>query len=236
LVRNLEHFVSRGAMDIVGLGIKIVEQLAETGLVKDVADLYTLKREDLLNLEGFAEKKADNLLLSIQSSRQQPLARLINALGIRGVGEVMAVDLTTKFLDLDELSRASAADLQGIEGVGPNIAQAVVDWFARADNQAVLAKLKAVGLWPVIERRQAEAAGPGKFSGKTFVITGTLPSLSRDEVKELIQKHGGKVTDSVSKKTDYLVVGEAAGSKLDKAQQLGVPTLSEEALLALISE
>ncbi len=235
LVRNLEHFVSRGAMDIVGLGIRIVEQLVETGLVKDVADLYTLKREDLLKLEGFAEKKADNLLQSIEVSRQQPLSRLINALGIRGVGEVMAVDLTGKFNDLDELGRATVNDLYEIEGVGPNIAQAIVDWFTRPANRQVIQKLKAAGVWPVLERQPpSAAAGGGILGGLTFVVTGTLPTYSRDEIKGLIQQHGGKVTDSVSKNTSYLIVGEAAGSKLDKARQLKVPTLDEAAFLALI--
>jgi DNA ligase (NAD+) len=235
LIRNLEHFVSRGAMDIVGLGIKIVEQLAESGLVTDFADLYTLSKENLLGLEGFAEKKADNLLQSIQSSRQAPLSRLINALGIRGVGEVMAVDLASKFYDLAELSRATAAELQEIEGVGPNIAEAVVDWFARPANQKVLGKLKNAGVWPVIAQRPAAKTRTlGALDGLTFVVTGTLAHLSRDEIKEWIQKHGGKVTDSVSKKTSYLVVGEAAGSKLDKARELGVNILTEDALLEMV--
>ncbi len=234
LIRNLEHFVSRGAMDIVGLGIKIVEQLAESGLVADFADLYTLNEEDLLKLEGFAEKKADNLLQSIQSSKQQPLSRLINALGIRGVGEVMAADLTAKYHNLAEVSRATIGELQEIRGVGPNIAEAVVDWFARPANQNVLEKLQTAGVWPVIQPRQASGTTLGALDGLTFVVTGTLPTLSREEVKEWIQKHGGKVTDSVSKKTSYLVVGEAAGSKLDKAQELGVPILTEDALLRLV--
>ena len=236
LVRNLEHFVSRGAMDIVGLGIKIVEQLAVIGMVKDFADLYTLKRDDLLKLDGFKDKKADNLLQSIQASRQQPLGRLINALGIRGVGDVMAADLTANYHNLDELSLAEVDKLQEIEGVGPNIAQAVTDWFARPANQAVVAKLKAAAVWPVVAPHQMAAGNglKGVFDGLTFVVTGTLPNLSRDEVKELIQKHGGKVTDAVSKKTSYLVVGEAAGSKLEKALQFGISTLTEEALLAMV--
>jgi DNA ligase (NAD+) len=238
LIRNLEHFVSRGAMDIVGMGIKIVEQLAESGLVKDFADLYTLSKENLLGLEGFADKKADNLLQSIESSSQQPLPRLINALGIHGVGEVMAGDLASKFHDLEEISRATVAELQEIEGVGPNIAEAVVDWFARPDNQKVLEKLKAAGVWPVIAQRQLTAAAVtlGVLDDLTFVVTGTLPNLSREEVKEWIQEHGGKVTDSISKKTSYLVVGEGAGSKLNKAQELGVPILTEDALLGMVKD
>jgi DNA ligase (NAD+) len=235
LVRNLEHFVSRGAVDIVGMGIKIVEQLAEKGLVKDVADLYRLKREDLLGLEGYKDKKADNLIEGIQSSKKQPLSRLIIGLGIRGVGEVAAADLAEKFNDLDELSQASAIKLQQMEGFGPNTADAIVDWFARPANHALIAKLKELGVWPVA----SQSTGPTKrwyLDGKTFVITGTLPTLSRDQAKELIEINGGKVTDSVSKKTDYLVLGENAGSKLDKAISLGVPQLSEEALRKLIAD
>lgn len=235
LVRNLEHFVSRGAMDIIGMGIKIVEQLAEIGLVKDVADLYRLKREDLLVLEGYKDKKADNLIDAIQASKKQPLARLIIGLGIRGVGEVAAADLAQKFNDLSELAKASSLQLQQMEGFGPNTADAIVDWFARHANQALVAKLKEVGVWPLA----SESSGPSRrwhLDGKTFVVTGTLPTLSRDQAKELIEINGGKVTDSVSKKTDYLVVGENAGSKLDKAVSLGVPQLSEEALRNLITE
>ncbi|OQY89297.1 MAG: DNA ligase (NAD(+)) LigA [Anaerolineae bacterium UTCFX2] len=233
LIRNLEHFVSRGAMDIVGLGIKIVEQLVEAGLVKDAADLFSLKKQDLLRLEGFADKKADNLLESIEASKQQSLERLINALGIHGVGEVTAVDLAARFQDLDELSNATLAQLQEIEGIGPNIARAIVDWFERPANQNVLAKLKRAGVWPRAERAQGMSAGPLALEGLVFVVTGTLPSFSRDVVKAYIQKHGGKVTDSVSKKTSYLVAGEAAGSKLQKAQDLGVPVLDEAGLMKL---
>ena len=229
LIRNLEHFVSRGAMDIVGLGIKIVEQLVSAGLVNDVADLYTLKKEDLLGQEGFAEKKADNSLQAIDASRSRPLARLINALGIRGVGEVMANDLAHHFSNLDQLSNATEDELQSIEGVGPNIARAIVDWFARPANRQVLEKLRAAGVWP---RRAVseEEEGARPFAGLTFVVTGSLPGLSREEAKEFIQAHGGKVTDSVSKKTSYLVLGENPGSKVDKARSLGVPILDENDL------
>lgn len=234
LVRNLEHFVSRGAMDIDGMGIKIVEQLAREGLVRDVADIYTLRRGDLLKLEGFAVKKVDNLLQAIENSRQQPLARLINALGIRGVGEVMAADLTAHYSDLDSLSRATPDELQQIEGIGPNIAAAIVDWFAREQNQRLLAKLKAAGVWPSVAARAAAAAGNQPLKGLVFVVTGTLPGFSRDGIKEYIQANGGKVTDSVSKKTSYLLVGEAPGSKLEKARELGVPILDEAALRKLV--
>jgi DNA ligase (NAD+) len=236
LVRNLEHFVSRGAMDIVGLGIRVVEQLAEARLVRDPADLYTLTKEDLLKLEGFADKKADNLIQAIDASRNRPLPRLVSALGIRGVGEVMANDLAYHYRDLDNLSRTTAAELQQIEGVGPNIAQAVVDWFERPANAELLHKFKAAGVWPVMGgEEQGEQTG-NQLEGQTFVITGTLPTLSRDEMKALIQTHGGKVTDSVSKKTSYLVLGESPGSKLEKARKLGVPVLDEAGVLQLVGK
>jgi DNA ligase (NAD+) len=235
-VRNVEHFVSRGAMDILGLGIRIVEQLVQAGLVQDVADLYTLRREDLLTLEGFAEKKADNLLLAIADTRNRPLARLLTALGIRGVGEVAAGDLAGHFSDLDRLSTASLEELQTVEGIGPNIAQAIVDWFARPANQVVLEKLRRAGVWPHEEpvSRSNEAELP--LAGLTFVVTGILPTLSREGVKSFIQDHGGKVTDSVSQRTSYLVVGEAPGSKLAKARQLGVSVLDEAGLRRLAGE
>ncbi len=233
LVRHIEHFVSKGAMDIVGLGGKIVEQLINAGLVKDVADLYVLTKEQLLALEGFAEKKADNLLEAVQASASQPLNRLIAALGIHGVGEVAAVELARQFGNLDALSAASAENLQAIEGFGPNTAASIVDWFAQAANQQVLRKLKAAGVWPQMIN-QAEN-GPRPLDGLTFVVTGTLPTLTRDGVKEFIEQHGGKQTDSVSKNTSYLVLGENPGSKLQKAQSLGVSIINEEQLRNLIN-
>jgi DNA ligase (NAD+) len=232
LVRNIEHFVSRGAMDITGLGIKIVEQLIEEGLVKDVADLFTLKKEKLLGLEGFAEKKAENLLGSLEQAKGQSLNRLIAALGIHGVGEVMAGDLSRTFGDLSALSRASADELQQVEGLGPNIAESIVDWFSQPANQKVLKKLQAAGVWP--KGQIAVSNQSGALSGLTFVVTGTLPTLTREGVKELIEGNGGKVTDSVSKKTSYLVLGENPGSKADKARTLGVKILDEAALRKLI--
>ncbi len=236
LIRNLEHFVSRGAMDIVGLGIKIVEQLINSGLVHDMADLYTLRREDLLKLEGFADKKADNLLTAIDVSRGRPLARLINALGIPGVGEVMATDLARYYPDLDTLSHASLEDLQTIEGIGPNIAQSIVDWFNRPTNKQVLDKLYKVGVWPRAEVKPQIAKVVQPLAGLIFVVTGTLIGFSRDEVKEYIETYGGKVTDLVSKKTSFLVLGENPGSKLDKARELGIPILDESALRKLVAE
>jgi len=233
LVRNVEHFVSKGAMDIAGLGIKIVEQLIAEGLVKDVADLYTLQKEKLLALEGFADKKADNLVKAIADSANQPLQRLITALGIRGVGEVVARDLASAFPSLDVLARTSVDDLQMIEGIGPNIAEAILDWFARPANQKVLAKLKTAGVWPTSSSVFGHPSS-GALSDLTFVVTGTLAGFSREGVKEFIESHGGKVTDSISKKTSYLVLGEDPGSKLQKAQELGVKVIGEQELRNLV--
>lgn len=235
LIRNVEHFVSRGAMDIVGLGIKIVEQLVQEGLIHDVADLYTLKKEDLLNLEGFAEKKADNLIESIENSRNQSLARLINALGIRGVGEVMAADLALQYRDLDQIANTSRVELESIEGVGPNISQAIEDWFNRSANKAIINKLKSSGVWPVSPQQDISETSK-KLESLTFVITGTLPDWSREEAKAFIQSHGGKVTNSVSGKTSYVVVGENPGSKLSKAEQFGVSIINAEELRRLASQ
>lgn len=233
LIRNVEHFVSRGTMDIVGMGIKIVEQLISAGLIKDVADLYTLKRESLLDLEGFADKKADNLLEAIAASRNRPLSRLLAALGIRGVGEVAAGDLARIYPDLDALTQTTVDELQQIEGIGPNIAEAIVDWFARPANLQVLSKLRNAGVWPQAETRQIGEDQPQNLMGLSFVVTGTLPGFTREGVKEFIQSHGGKIVSSVSKNTDYLVVGESPGSKLSKAQELGISILGEAELRQL---
>jgi DNA ligase (NAD+) len=236
LIRNLEHFASRGAMDIVGLGIKIVEQLVMSKLVGDFADIYSITKEQLLTLEGFARKKADNLLSSIEVSKSRPLSRLINALGIRGVGDVMAVELANSFEDLDKLSHTTINELQNIEGVGPNIALAIIDWFKQDTNKRLLEKLKQSGVWPIEKPLGKHANTPLRFSDLVFVITGTLQGYSRDELKEIIQKNGGKVTDSVSNNTSYLLVGEQPGSKLDKAKQLGLKVMGIEEFNHLLSK
>ncbi len=234
IVRNIEHYVSRGAIDIVGLGVRIVKQLVEQGLVNDVADLYTLERSSLLGLEGFAEKKADNLLEAISASKGQPLSRLLTALGVRGVGEVVASDLASHFGSLDAMAAATVEDLENLEGIGPNIAQAIVDWFQRPANQGVMRKLRDAGVWPRMQVSVGEPESPQPLAGLTFVVTGTLPGFTRQEAKEFIQSNGGKVTGSVSKKTNYLVAGEKAGSKLSKAEQLGVPVIGEDDLRRLV--
>ena len=231
IIRNIEHFVSRGAMDIVGLGIKIVEQLVEAGLVRDVADLYSLKKDDLLKLEGFAEKKADNLLEAIETSKSQTLGRMITALGIHGIGEVAAEDLSKRFNDLDDLAGASMEKLQQIEGFGPNMAEAIVDWFDNQKNQETIRKLKLAGVWP--QRSSTVSSVPQNLAGKKFVVTGSLIAFTREEIKDFIDQHGGKVSDSVSGQTDFLIVGENAGSKLEKAQSMGVKILTEDELKKL---
>jgi DNA ligase (NAD+) len=230
LVRNAAHFV--GVLDMVGLGIKIVEQLIQAKLIDDVGDLYSLSKKDLLKLEGFADKKADNVLAAIESSKARSLAQLIIALGIRGVGDAAAVSLSRKYRDLDEIAKTSVQDIDDIPGIGPNIAEAIADWFAKPGNRGLLKKLKKVGMWPLSEPPK-KPSGPQPFAGLTFVVTGTLPTFSRKDAKDFIEGFGGKVTDSVSAKTSYLVVGEDAGSKLDKAKELGVKILDEAALQAL---
>ena len=239
LQRNIEHFVSRGSMDINGLGFKIVEKLIDSGAIRDVADIYTLTRESILDAVTKKDRKtekeppgkiADNLLTAIAELKNQSLPRLITALGIRGVGEVSARDLANHFGNLDVLSKATVDDLQQIEGVGPNIAEAIVDWFARPVNKNLLKKLKNVGLWPKVDVGAKGLSPESALSGLTFVVTGTLPTLTRDGVKEFIESNGGKVTDSVSKKTSYLVLGEEPGSKFEKAKSLGVKIIGEEEL------
>ncbi len=236
LIRNLEHFVSRGAMDIAGLGIKIVAQLVETGLVGDISDIFTLKREDLLTLEGFAEKKADNLIEAIAAARDQPLARWVNAFGIKGVGETVAGDLANHFGNLDNLAATSMEALEDLEGIGPNIAQAIVDWFARPANQAVLRKLVAAEAWPKAEAKPEDSKLPKSLEGLIFVVTGSLQHFTRQEMKSFLQARGARVTGSVSKNTSYLVVGENPGSKLAKAQGLDVPVLTEADVLLLAQD
>jgi DNA ligase (NAD+) len=241
LVRRVEYFVSRGAMDIEGFGIKIAEQLIQAGLIHDVGDIYSLHqaRDQLLALEGFAEKKADNLLAAIEASKSQPLERVMTALGIQGVGSVVAQTLVSAFPSMDALAGATVEELETIEGIGPHIAQSVVDWFSRPRHRELIEKLRRAG---VSMKAEMAAIQPGvatesplPLASLTFVITGTLPTMSRDEAKVFIQAHGGKVTGSISQKTDYLLLGENPGSKLAKAQSLGTKVISEEELRKLAS-
>lgn len=235
LTRLVEHFV--GVLDIVGFGEKLAIQLVQAGLVKDVAEVFVLTKEKLLELPGFAETKAQNLIDSIAATRErlvrdQQLGRLIGALGIRGVGEVMASDLAAYFGTLDALAAATVEDMQQVEGVGPNVSQAVAEWFKLPRNKQLLKKLNKLGVWPTAAAKR-KAVVADTLADQTFVITGTLPTWSRDEAKAFIEAHGGKVTDSVSKKTSYLVLGEAPGSKYAKAQELGVAVVDEAGLRRL---
>jgi DNA ligase (NAD+) len=227
LVRRLEYFASRGVMDIEGFGSATAGILAEAGLVADIGDIYNLDRDRLLALDGYEQKKVDNLLAGIEASRKQPAATLLVGLGIRHVGTVVAKTLIEKLGSIDAVAQASREELETIDGVGPEIASSVTLWFSHDKNQVVLHKLRTAGL---AFARPEVTAGSDALAGTTFVITGTLPSMSRDQAKAFIELHGGKVTGSVSKKTDYLVAGESAGSKLSKAESLGIPILDQEAL------
>jgi DNA ligase (NAD+) len=227
---GLVHFVARGAMDIRGLGEERIRLFLEKGLVRDVADLYTLTLDQLLALEGFKEKSAKNLLDGIEASKQQGLARALFGLGIRHVGEIAAQTLARHFGSVDRLMAASVEEIEAVHTIGGVMAEAVHAWFAEPRNVEVVDKLKAAGL-KLTEERSEPATGP--FTGLAFVITGTHPTMSRTEMEEFVQRRGGRITGSVTKKTDYLIVGEDAGSKLTKARELGVKELTEAQLLEL---
>ncbi|RLC91622.1 MAG: DNA ligase (NAD(+)) LigA [Chloroflexi bacterium] len=230
-VRRVNYFAA--VMDIEGLGERTAQLLVERGLAQDPADLYYLKREDLLKLEGFAEKSADNLLAAIEASKERPLAQVIAALGIRGVGGTVAQLLARHYRSLDELAAAGREELEAIEGLGPHTAGAIVEWFANPRNREFIEKLRRAGV--KLEQEAPAAPIEGPLVGLTFVITGTLPTMSREEATRLIEQHGGRVTGSVSHRTDYLVVGEApGGTKYRRAQQLGVPMIDEAQLLRMI--
>ncbi|SHK14055.1 NAD-dependent DNA ligase LigA [Rhodothermus profundi] len=232
-VRLLEHFASRDAMDIEGMGSRVARQLAESGLVRRLSDLYRLQLEDLLQLEGFAETRARNLLHAIEASKRRALSRLLFGLGIRHVGKTTAELLVQHFASIDELAAATVDRLAAIEGIGPITAESIVDWFRVEDNRQLVEELKALGV--NTQRLPEEApAAESPVRGKTFVLTGALPTLTRKEAEELIKKAGGRVASSVSRHTDYVVVGENPGSKYDRARQLGIPMLDEEELLRLL--
>ncbi|HEX8903984.1 MAG TPA: NAD-dependent DNA ligase LigA, partial [Longimicrobiaceae bacterium] len=227
---GIVHFASRGAMDIRGLGERTIDQLLREKLVSDVGDLYSLSLEDLLKLEGFKEKSAQNLLDGIETSKQQGLARALFGLGIRHVGEIAAQTLARHFGSIDRLMEAPVEEIEGVHTIGGVMAEALHAWFAEPRNREVVEKLRAAGV-KLTEERAEPAEGP--FSGLTFVITGTHPTMSRTQLEEFIQSRGGRITGSVTKKTDYLVVGEDAGSKLAKARELGVKELAEAQLIEL---
>ncbi|MGN0663895.1 MAG: NAD-dependent DNA ligase LigA [Negativibacillus sp.] len=232
LVRNLIHFASRGAMDIDGLGKALIDLLVKKELIHSPADLYELKAEAVAELERMGPKSADNLIKAIEKSKQNDLSRLIFALGIHEVGEKAAVLLAQKFRSMENIMKACSDDIAAIEGFGSVMAQNVEIFFRQESNREQIRRLRECG---VNMDCRLEKSGD-RFAGKTFVLTGTLPTLKRSEAQALIEKEGGKVAGSVSKKTSYVVAGEEAGSKLTKAQELGIPVLSEGELLELLSK
>ena len=230
-VRRVGHFGA--VMDVEGMGERTAVQFVERGLVRDGADLYALTRDDLLGLEGFAERSADNLLASIEATRDRPLGQIIAALGIHGVGSTVSQLLAERYASLDGLAAAPASEIEAIPGLGPHTARGIVRWFANPGNREFVEKLRRAGV--KLEGEVIGALAEGALTGRTFVITGAL-SRSRDEMMCLIEKHGGKVTGSVSLRTDYLLVGESpGGSKYRKAQQLEVPMINEDQLLAMVA-
>ena len=229
---RLEYYASRDAMDIEGLGPAVIEQLVGAGLVRDVADLYRLDLGKVVELERMGEKSSENLLKEVEDSKGRGLARLLTALGIPNVGETAAETLAGRFRSLDALAGAAPDDLLKTEGVGPVIAQSIVDFFANPRNLQVIEKLRSVGVKMTAEHVRPKTGGPD-LSGKTFVVTGTLEGLTRKEAENLIKSLGGKVSESVSRKTDYLVAGADPGSKLQQARQLGVTTIDEAAFRKL---
>lgn len=232
LSRGIEHFVSKGAMNIDGIGPQIIELLVSSGLIKDAADLYYLKQDDISTLDRMGERSAENLIKAIENSKQAGLERLITALGIRNVGEIAAASLAARYKTLDACMSATLDDLVTIPDFGQITAECVVDFFSHPQNIRLCDKLKSAG---VLTSSTATPKGE-KLSGKTFVLTGTLPTLSRDEASAMIKSQGGKVSGSVSSKTSYVVAGEAAGSKLTKAQSLGIEIIDETALLAMLGD
>lgn len=230
LSRSIEHFASKGAMNIDGLGPQIVELLLANGKIRDAADLYSLKVEDVETLERMGKKSAQNLVTAIESSKTVGLARLVFALGIREVGEVAAAALASRFGTLDALSRATAEEISAIENFGEVTADYVVDFFSHPQNIALCKRIEEAGVLTV----DNSAPVGDLFEGLSFVLTGTLPTMSRDEASALIKQNGGKTVGSVSKKTDFVLAGEAAGSKLVKAQELGIRIISESDLLSMI--
>jgi len=233
LKESILHFAARGVMDIDGMGEVLVDQLVDRGLVKSVADLYELNVETLVKIDRMGEKNAKKVLENIDKSRRQPLPRVLNGLGIPFVGERTAQLLADTFGDLDKIAVASAEELQQAEEVGPKVSQSILSFFKLKQNKDLVERLRSEGFQFQCEiRRKTE----GHLVGKTFVLTGTLPGLTRDEAKQLIESKGGKVTGSVSKKTNYVVAGAEPGSKLEKAAELGVPVLDETALRRLLEE
>ena len=224
LLRNLIHFCSRDAMDIEGMGDAVLEKLVESGMLTKASEIYTLKKEDFMTLEGFKDKLSQNLVDAVEKSKGNDLSKLVFALGIRHVGQKAGKILADHFGSMEALMNTSLEDLTAIEGFGGIMAQSVVDYFALEQSKREIEALAALGVNMASQKEKID----NRFEGKTFVLTGTLPTYSRNEASELIEKYGGKTTSSVSKKTSYVLAGEEAGSKLVKAQTLGVTIITEE--------
>jgi len=227
---NIKHFVSRGGMDIEGLGDRIVSQLLDAGLIGDPADLYAISKEQLLELERFADKSAENLIAAIARSKHPPMERLLFALGIRHVGEYVAKILARKFGSIGRIEAASQEELTAIDGIGPTIAESIYKFFHEPHNLKIIRKLEQAGVRPVVEKHPTSSA----LAGKTFVFTGSLKGFPREKAKEIVVSLGGAATSTVSKKTDYVVAGEDPGSKYEKAKSLGVAILDEDSFVKLI--
>jgi DNA ligase (NAD+) len=234
LFELLKHFVSRGGMDIEGMGEKLCSTLLTAGLVKDIADVYYFTRDDLLKLERMADISANNIMAAIEKSKERPLARVIFALGILHVGGEMAEVLASRFWSIDSLSRATEEELVEIPGVGPKIAQSIAAYFRDQGNLQVIEKLRRVGVRLDEEAPRKERELP--LAGMQFVVTGRLDSLTRALAEARIKELGGSVASSVSRKTHYLVAGEGPGSKLEQAKKLGTPLLSEEEFLQMVGK
>jgi len=226
------HFASRRAMDIDGLGEKYIDQLLRLGLVRDVADLYSLTRDDFMQFDRMGDKLAENLLAAIGQSKERELARIIFALGIRHVGEHTAKLLAHAFGSIEYLEKATDEELLSIREIGPQVARSITTFFRNPKNIEVVGRMMAAGVRPSVEKKKVG----GKFTGKTFVFTGALTRFTRDEAKQRVENEGGHAAGSVSKKTDYVVAGEEAGSKLEKARQLGVKVISEQEFLGMLEE
>lgn len=229
---RISHFASRDAMDIEGLGTAVVDQLVNERLITTYADLYYLKKEDLLPLERMADKSAENLIQAISNSKKQAFHRVLYALGIRFVGKTVAKDLATHFKSLEAIESASVEEMESVDSIGPKIAESVYTFFSNEKNRSLIDQLKAAGLQFEAEEKEQTSS---VFANKTFVLTGSLPTLTRKEATEIIEKHGGTTTSSVSKNTDFLLAGESAGSKLDKAKKLDIEIISEEQLFEMIN-
>jgi DNA ligase (NAD+) len=231
LMRHLIHFVSRDAMDIDGLGPAVLEQLVNSELIKSPADLYRLKFEDVASLDRKAEKSANNLIAAIEKSKENELYRLVYALGIRNIGLKAAKIVCENFLTIDDIINAKSADFESIDGFGSIMAQSLENYFSLDSTRELIADFKSLGL--KLKSSEPKKQG-GIFEGKTFVLTGTLPTMTRSQASKLIEENGGKTSSSVSKKTSYVLAGEDAGSKLTKAQTLGVTILTEDEFLSMI--